>query len=246
MLGTLKKVKAMGYQGVEFAQDLNQPAVDIRKALDEAGLVCCGWHTPWSRVQADKIDSTIEYFKNVGNTYIIVPGMPDEMTATPEAAKNTARFYNELASKLGKHDLSLGYHNHASELHFYPGTDQCPFTAFFDNTDPAIVVQMDNGHVLNGRGPGMLSLLRRYPNRYKTVHLKPYSLEKGAIRPNDGYNTMIGQDDVPWMDFMALCKRVGGTEWYIVEYESVAMYPELQGVEECLKALNIMEKRGDI
>jgi sugar phosphate isomerase/epimerase len=244
--GTLKKVKAMGYGGVEFFGGFTHSAADVKKAMDEAGVVCCGWHTPWSYVQEDMIDATVEYFKAIGNKYVIIPGMPDELTATIEASIQTAGLYNKIAAKLASHSMRLGYHNHASELHFYPGTTQCPFTAFFDHTDPSIIVQMDNGHVINGRGIGILSLLRRYPNRYTTVHLKPYSLEKGAVEANDGYNSMIGQDDVPWMEFMSICRTTGGTEWFIVEYESAEMYPELEGVDICLKVLKDMEASGII
>ena len=56
-------------------------------------------------------------------------------------------------------------------------------------------------------------------------HLVVYHLE-----------ALIGEGDVSWKAFFALCKAVGGTEWYIVEYESDA-YPPLESVERCLKNL---------
>ncbi|MDR1439756.1 MAG: sugar phosphate isomerase/epimerase [Clostridiales bacterium] len=246
MPGTLRAMKGMGYEGVEFFGEFKHTAAEVKEALDAANLACCGWHTPWSYVQDDKLESTADYFAAIGNQYVIVPGMPDELTATPEKAKQTAALYNAIAAKLSKRGMSIGYHNHASELHFYAGSTACPFTALFDNTDPSVVVQMDNGHVVNGRGFGLLSLLRRYPGRYKTVHLKPYSLDKGAVDAENGYNTMIGEDDVPWLDFMRICSASGGTQWFIVEYESAAMYPELDGVDQCIKALKKMESKGEI
>lgn len=244
MPGTLKNVREMGYLGVEFFGGFTFTAEAIKKELDANGLVCCGWHTPWGYVQDDLFDATVKYFKTIGNKYVIIPGIPDEMTENMEAAVNTAGLFNKIASRLASHGMMLGYHNHASELKFYPGSSECPLTALFDHTDPSIIVQMDNGHVINGRGIGIISLLRRYPNRYVTVHLKPYSLEKGAISSNDGYNCMIGDDDVPWMEFMSICRTTGGTEWYIVEYESASMYPELVGVKKCLEALTAMEADG--
>lgn len=246
MPGTLQAVRKMGYTGVEFFGSLRWPAAEVRAALDQAGLVCCGWHTSWNDVQDDRFAATVAYFKTIGNPYVIIPGLPHEMTENRDASIRTAGLFNQVARKLAEHGMKLGYHNHAGELPFYPGTAECPFTVFFDHTDPSIIVQMDNGHIINGRGFGILSLLRRYPGRYTTVHLKPYSLDKGAVNPNDGYNTMIGEDDVPWMDFMHFCRTKGGTEWYIVEYESASMHPELVGVDICLKVLEAMEEKGEI
>ncbi len=245
MAGTLKKLKAMGYEAVEFAGDFVHTAAEVRRALDEAGLACCGWHTPVEYLADDRFDATVAYFKTVGNENVMIPGLPEEMTGSREAWLQTAALFNRYAARLAEHDLRLGYHNHVDEVALYTGSRDCPLTVFGDNTDASVILQMDNGHVLNGRGYPMLDLIRRYPGRFLSVHLKPYSLAKGAADHEAGYQTMIGEDDVPWKDFMALCRSVGGTRWYIVEYES-PLYPELEGVERCLNALRDMEKRGEI
>lgn len=244
MAGTLKKVKAMGYEGVEFFGGFTQEASVVRKALEDSGATICGWHTQWSDVQEDRFESTVAYFKTIGNKNVIIPGLPHGMLSTREACIDTALQFNKIAAKLAKHGMRLGYHNHAAELPFFPGTDECAYTAFFDKTDPSIIVQMDNGNALSGRGADILGLLRRYPNRYTTIHLKPYSLEKGAVENEAGFETMIGEDDIPWKDFMHICLSTGGTEWFIVEYESEKMYPELEGVRRSLQALIDMESKG--
>ena len=52
---------------------------------------------------------------------------------------------------------------------------------------------------------------------------------------------MIGEDDLPWAEIFRRCETGGGTEWYVVEYESDA-YPPLEAVDRCLKALRAMGK----
>ncbi|MGI5851554.1 MAG: TIM barrel protein [Clostridiales bacterium] len=244
MPATLQRVKDMGYEAVEFFGAFRYPAKEVKQALDDAELVCCGWHTPWQYVLDDALNNTIEYFHVIENPYVIIPGLPREMTGSYEQWLQNAQLFNAVARKLSDHGLRLGYHNHAGELRPFEDRDECPFTVLFDNTDPSIIVQMDNGHVLNGRGIDMLTLLKRYPGRYTTVHLKPYSLQKGSENPHDGYLTMIGEDDVPWSQFMTMCRETGGTKWYIVEYESIELYPEFEGVEKCLQALKKMEAEG--
>jgi sugar phosphate isomerase/epimerase len=115
---------------------------------------------------------------------------------------------------------------------------QLPFTVFFDSTDPAIVVQMDNGNALSGGGD-VMAVMRRYPGRARSVHLKPYSKERGSA-------PIIGEDDNDWAAFMQWCRESGGTEHYIVEYENDQAHPQMEGVDLCLKALREMEKSGRI
>ena len=234
--GTLKAVKAMGYEAVEFAGDYVHRAEKVAAALKDTGLQCCGWHTPWSYVQDDKLDATIAYNKTVGNRYVIIPGLPVTCTYSIKAWKATAAKFNALAEKLAAHDLILGYHNHSSE--FVKKRGQVPYDVFFSNTNKDIVMQLDNGNAMSG-GADVCALIKRYPGRVQTVHIKPYS-------KTDGFDTMIGEDDIPLPEFMKLCDEVGGTKWYIVEYESEALHTPLAGVQMCLEKLKEMQTKGII
>ena len=55
--GTLKAVAEMGYEGVEFAGPPKLSGEELRKLLDEFGLVCCGCMLP-RYGQEDPIDAT--------------------------------------------------------------------------------------------------------------------------------------------------------------------------------------------
>ena len=74
-----------------------------------------------------------------------------------------------------------------------------------------------------------------------TVHLKPYDESIGETDRHAGFRPIIGEDSVPWDEIFRICETTGGTEWYIVEYESDA-YPPLESVERCLTALKEMGK----
>ena len=94
-------------------------------------------------------------------------------------------------------------------------------------------MQLDTGNARHG-GADILAILRKYPGRAKTVHLKPYSA-------TEGFRPAIGDDDTPWEEVFHLCETTGGTEWYIVEYESDA-YPPLEAVRRCLEGLRALGK----
>ena len=82
--GTLEAVAQMGYTGVEFAGPAVASGGELKAMLDEAGLVCCGWHTPWAAVQEDRLEETIALNAAVGNRYVIIPGIPRQLTAGRE------------------------------------------------------------------------------------------------------------------------------------------------------------------
>jgi len=236
--GTLKAVAEMGYEGVEFAGAPQHAAKDLKGMLDEYGLVCCGWHTPYNLVQADKLEQTIAFNKTLDNPYVIIPGIPAELRKTRADWLKLASVFNELADKLAAHNMVTGYHNHHVE--FQPLDGENPWDTFFGNTNKGVIMQLDMGNALYG-GADLVGILKKYPGRAGTVHLKPYSKSAGKTDAHAGFRPVIGEDSVPWKEVFNLCETVGGTKWYIVEYESDA-YPPLEAVERCLKALKAMGK----
>lgn len=231
--GTLKAVAEMGYQGVEFAGAPKYSAEVLRAILDEVGLVCCGWHTPFDLVQDDRLEGTIAYNKIVGNRRIIIPGV---QARSREDWLNMAKFFNDLAAKLAPHDMVTGYHNHTAEFQEVDGEQ--PWDTLFGNTGRGVIMQLDVGNAYAGNAD-CIEILKRYPGRAGTVHLKSYSIEKGKEDPRLGYRPLIGDDGLPWEEIFELCETVGGTDWYIVEYESDA-YPPMEAVERFLNKVKAM------
>lgn len=236
--GTIQAVAAMGYEGVEFAGPPQHEAAELRKMLDDTGLVCCGWHTPFNLVLDDALEQTIAFNQTLGNRFVIVPGIPGELRETRDAWRKMADFFNALADKLAPHGMKTGYHNHHIEFTELDG--EKPWDTFFANTRPEVVMQLDTGNAASGGGDPV-AILEAYPGRATTVHLKPWHAERGAEDHHAGFQPIIGDDTLPWADIFRLCETTGGTEWYIVEYESDA-YPPLESVERCLNALKAMGK----
>jgi sugar phosphate isomerase/epimerase len=219
----------MGYQAVEFAGYYGKTAKEIRTILDNNGLKCCGTHAQFDTLGGDKLAETIEFNKTIGNKYLIVPGLPSKNTESLAAWKDTAKIFNELAEKVKPHGMQVGYHNHSAEFQAVDG--QLPWDVFMSNTNKEVIMQLDLGNAMGG-GADPLPYLYRYPSRATTVHVKEFS----KTRPD----ALIGDGDVPWKAFFALCEAVGETQWYIVEYE-IEGRPPLQSVDLCLKNLKKMK-----
>jgi len=230
-VGTLKAVAAMGYAGVEFFGNnyFNYAAKDLRTLLDDLGLRCCGAHTPLSALLGDILPRTIEFAQTLGNTYLIVPSLPEERRNSLATWRATAQVFTELVAKLKPHGLRLGYHNHAIE--FQPMEGALPFDVFFGNTSPEVIMQIDLGHVVHG-GANPIAFLKKYPGRATTIHVTEYSEDGKAL---------VGERWQGWSEVFAICETIGKTEWYIVEQETYP-YPPLESVKRCLDNLRAMGK----
>ncbi|MFB0553223.1 MAG: sugar phosphate isomerase/epimerase family protein [Phycisphaerae bacterium] len=227
--GTIATVAKMGYKGVEFAGYYDRSAKQLRKMLDDNGLVCCGTHTGLDTLLGDNLARTIEFNRTLGNKYLIVPGLPEKYRASRQAWLDTAKLFNELAEKVKPHGMLVGYHNHSIEFTAMDG--ELPWDTFYGNTRKDVIMQIDVGNAIHG-GADPLPYLYKYPGRAITVHVKEFS--------KTNKKALIGEGDVNWKAFFALCRAVGETEWYIVEQESYA-YPPLECVERCLRNLRKMK-----
>ncbi len=227
--GTIAAVAKMGYQGVEFAGYYGRSAKDMRKLLDDNGLKCCGTHTGIDTLLGDNLAKTIEYNKTIGNKYLIAPGLPGKYSSSHQAWLDTAKLFNELAEKVKLQGMLVGYHNHSAEFKAMDG--ELPWDTFYGNTSEDVVMQLDVGNAIHG-GVDPLPYIYRYPGRAITVHVKEFSKTNNKA--------LVGEGDVNWRAFSALCRAVGKTEWYIIEQESYAFSP-LECAEKCLQ--NVREER---
>ena len=77
LLGTLKALKAMGYDGVEFAGFYGHTAEEVKAMLDEVVLVAISHHVPFAAMRED-IDKVIRDNKTIGCKYIAIPFLDEE------------------------------------------------------------------------------------------------------------------------------------------------------------------------
>src|SRR5438128_11804875 len=92
--GMLAAVSKIGYKGVEFAGYHGRTAKQLRKLLDDNGLVACGTHTPYESVLSDKLQETIEYNRTIGNSFLIVPWMEGK---TKQEWLDKAKHFNRIS-----------------------------------------------------------------------------------------------------------------------------------------------------
>ena len=180
--GTLAAVSKIGYRGVEFAGYHGRSAKELRKLLDDNGLVACGTHTPYESVLGDKLKETIEFNRTIGNQFLIVPWMNE--TKSKQEWLDRAKLFNDIADKVKADGMWVGYHAHAHDFKQIDGVSA--WDLFFGNTKPEVVMQLDTSNCCEG-GADPVAVLKKYPGRARSIHLKAHG---------GGPEAVIGEDKV--------------------------------------------------
>jgi len=233
---TLRRVKAIGFEGVEFYGPFVHEPEKIKGLLEEIGLVNCGWHTEWKLLQADTIEATLDYHTRAGTTNIIIPALGGPWQIGHKQSEDCADVWvqyagriNELAERVAKQNLRIGYHTHAHEFDTHYG-ESTPWSLLSEHTQSGIILELDTGNCIEA-GADPAQVIADHPGRVQLVHCKPFSRELG-------HETFIGSttDANDWPAILKACSE-SGTEWLIVEHESETECPQFYGAERCYAGL---------
>lgn len=227
----LKAVGQMGYDAVELAHSYyGYDAAAWRKLLDENGLKSCGMHMGLPALQGDAFQKTVEMHKVIGSPYLIVASLPHKSLASPAAIIETGKQFNELAEKLAPHGMKIGYHCHGGDFAKVEG--RTAWELFGENTNPDVLLQLDIGNCLGGGGDA-IGMLRKFPGRSVSIHIKDHGGKPGAV---------FGEGTVNWKEVFEICETTGGTKQYVIEEEGRAGPEALEDVRRALQNFRKMGK----
>ena len=109
--GTMRKVKEMGYDGVELAGTYDMKAVEIKKILDEIGLELVSAHVNLNLIEDDAV---LDDFAATGMKYIAIPWLTGPKNA--EELKSTIERIQKAGERCKARGMQLLYHNHDFEF----------------------------------------------------------------------------------------------------------------------------------
>ncbi len=163
--GALKVAADLGYKYIEFAGFFENTAEDVKRWLDEYGLVCCSTHTRVSLLTDDTLEDTLRYHQVIGCTRLIIPGAD---WSTEENFNKNLALFAKVQKKAAEYGIEVGYHNHSGE--FFP----TPYGKIIEdeilkNTD--LKVQIDTFWTFNA-GLDSIAYLESIKDRVFAVHLK--------------------------------------------------------------------------
>ena len=218
--GTLDMILGMGITNIEFSSLFGVPADELRRMLDERGMVCTSYGVGYNNLLND-IDLVIDNSKVLGARHVRLGSLPRpdgvfDINVVQEAAEN----FNIIGKKLSENGLHFSYHNHAFE--FVPHGDATLYHHLIELTDPRYVsFELDTYWVMHA-GYDPVALLETYPDRFRLLHLK--DLKKGVeghyqLPGNRENDVVLGTGQVDWP---AVLKAAQNTkiEYYYIEDET--------------------------
>jgi sugar phosphate isomerase/epimerase len=233
LAATLESVADIGYVGAEpwgYAGDvlewMGHSADAIRAMYDDNGLTCCGIHLATVALM-DNLPRTVEFNKILGNNFLIIAADKQRMSSL-ETIEELAGILNAAAGIVADEGMYVGYHAHGFDFEVVEG--QTAWEHLFGQTDDDVIMQMDIGNCAGGGGDP-IAMLRKFPNRARSLHLKDYG---GAP------DSVIGEGEADWDTIWDLVENNQNTEWFVVEEGG----REGLGFDICKRSLEALRAMG--
>jgi len=231
---TVEKVKAMGYECVEFAGLYDQDPAALREMLSSIGLEPISAHVPIPALIADPV-GTVAAYKEIGCPYIAIPWLDEASRPGNENWEKTKDDIANIAEECKKQGMTLLYHNHDFEFVKDEKTGEYALDQLYREI-PALETQVDTCWVkVAGEDPA--AYVRKYKGRAPIVHLKDYMME--GAKPSQLYELIgveseeisgggkfefrplgYGVQDIPSLIDAAI---YAGAKWVVAEQDSPSL-----------------------
>lgn len=218
--GTLEKIKAMGYDGVEFAGLYGHDPAIIADWCRELGLTPISAHVGIGLLKDDP-RGTVAQYATIGCPYIAIPHLGEDLRPGSAGWLNTVEDIKMIAAECRAQGIQLLYHNHDFEFIRLEegeyGLDQ------LYRLIPAVETQIDTCWV-KAASEDPAAYVRKYSGRAPIVHLKDFVGRRGA--PKDSEDAFAfrpvgyGKQDFPAI--LAAAKDAGAS-WVVVEQDHATM-----------------------
>ena len=253
-LGTLQQIAAMGYKNVEHANYADRKfygytPTAFKKILDDMGLKMPSGHTVlkdthWDKASNNFTDSwkqIIEDAAIAGQRHVISPWLDESLRKDYNGLLSFLEVFNKCGELCKKSGLKFGYHNHDFEFNnFLNG--KTIYDIILDNTDATLVTQQIDIGNMYGAGGRALEVLKKYPGRFASMHVKDVTKVAGKGEMGGDYeSTILGEGLLPIKKIIDNFKKLGGTTEFIVEQESYQQKTPLEAVK---KDFAIMKRWG--
>ena len=237
-LETLKRVKEIGYTGVEIPSNLLKsrgegreplPVSYYKEALAMAGLECYGILTSWTDVSEENIATTISIGKELGAPLLAIGSVPIKYISTTDEAMSAVYRMQEVNRIMRSEGFVTGYHNHESD-HTHMIEGKSFFEHVFDNMPEEFIMFLDTGNAAAG-GADPIELIKKYPNRSPYLHIKGYSAA-------DGYLAYVGRDDIDWVKLIDVAVRLGAAKVFDIEFGKRGEYDPFERAKDSFDIIN--------
>jgi len=231
---TLRKVRAMGYDGAEWFGLMGMTPEELAKLTTDAGLEMFSLHISHTDLPSPDRDF-LKRAAAVGVKYLPIGWLPEERLAGGPLFEETCGLIRRYAETAGEYGLRVLYHNHDFDL-----------APFGDTTALDYLYETLPGHVLGAEpdtcwlysgGVDPVEFLKRHIARAPIIHLKDCVKEGGR----SGFMP-VGMGVVDFESVLSVC---GSAEWLCVEQDDPCPgMSDFECAAESARYVNNLLKKG--
>lgn len=223
--GVIQKVAQIGYNNVEpfgFSPENGYWGLtpnEFRALLYDNKLKSTSGHYEFDQIlrndDTNLLMTTIEAAKVIGNEYIVLPWLADDLHVNADSYKQLAEKMNKIAKICKEAGLNFVYHNHDFEFKQLDG-DRNGYEILLAECDPKLVEFELDLYWVSRTGNDPLALFDAHPGRFSMWHIKDID------KTNAELNTEIGSGTI---DFQSIydAREKSGLRYMFVEQENFSM-----------------------
>ena len=214
-----RRLKALGYDGVQSFGFLAMNHDELEKMLDDNGLSIIDMPFYMKTVAPGSFNRFLEFCQRFKIDFVFEPYAK---FATGTEWRRHADELMALGEKFKPYGIRVGYHNHKHELlHHFDG--KTPLEYLYD---AGLAMELDVGHVKLAAGDPV-QWLEKLNGRVPTIHAKP-----------GGGNSVGGEGDANNWKAIFSAAATSGAKWAIVECETRRnTYADVEATVKFLKGL---------
>lgn len=191
---TLKAVKEMGYDYVEFAGYFGKSAEEVKALLDKYELECPSVHQGYE-VFIEKPEDNVKYLKTIGAKYCAVPWMGmEKQKGNPDFEKAVEEIKN-VAKLLKDNGIQMLYHNH--DFEFEKFEDKYLFDWLYETVGLDLLKPEIDTCWVKYAGEDPCAYLEKYNDYIDVVHLKDFVCKEFANGPVYALIDNSGKENAP-------------------------------------------------
>lgn len=233
--GTLKKMKELGYDGVEFAGLFGKEPSYVRELCKELDLIPISAHVPYYDM-LENPEKVLADYAQIGCKYVAVPYLTPECRPGTDGFETTVEGIRKIAVAAKAAGIELLYHNH--DFEFVKIGDKYALDVLYSTIPEDLLKTEIDTCWVNVAGVNPAEYILSYTGRSPVVHLKDFKKSEGSKAENlykligiDDDTESAKEDDFTFMpvgygmqdfpEILAACETSGAL-WVVVEQDNPA------------------------